>query len=177
MSIYTKRPGQTLERGAHTAPVRYASDKQVHWILTIAAELGTPRDEAAVKAMSSKDASTLLDILFEAARAQKAATRNKAVDDGFYRLNGEFVKVVWNQAGTRKYALLYDGAHWDYAAAQKQGVYGKLTAAMALSVEDAKAFGALYGKCVYCHRKLTDDRSIEVGYGKDCAGQRGLPWG
>jgi hypothetical protein len=175
LSIYTKRPGQTLERGAHTAPVRYASDKQVHWILTIAAELGTPRDEAAVKAMPAKEASTLLDILFEASKAQRAARRNNGVDDGFYRLGGQFVKVVWNQAGTRKYALLYDGAHWDYESAN--GVYGRLTPDMALSVEDAKGFGALYGKCVYCHRKLTDDRSIEVGYGKDCAGQRGLPWG
>lgn len=175
MSIYAKRPGQTLERGVRTAPVRYASEKQVHWILTIAAELGTPRDEAAVKAMSSKEASTLLDILFEASKAQRAAKRNNGVDEGFYRLNGQFVKVVWNQANTRKYALVYDGAHWNYESAQ--GVYAKLTPEHALSVEDAKEFGALYGKCVYCHRRLTDDRSIEVGYGSDCAGQRGLPWG
>lgn len=175
MAIYTNRPGQTLQRPAHTAPVRRASEKQVHWIMTIAAELGTPRVHADVEAMSSKDASTLLDILFEASKVQRAAKRNQGVDDGFYRLNGQFVKVVWNQAATRKYAMLYDGSHWDYESGK--GLYGQLTADMELTAEDASAFGALYGKCVYCHLRLTDDRSTAVGYGKDCAAKHSLPWG
>jgi hypothetical protein len=30
---------------------------------------------------------------------------------------------------------------------------------------------------VFCSKKLTDERSIEVGYGRICAGHNGLPWG
>lgn len=175
MSIYASRPGQTAQHPARHRAARSASEKQVYWIMTISTELGTPRDRAAVEAMSSQEASVLLDILFEAARAAKAAKRGGGVDDGFYRLNGQFVKVVWNQAGTRKYAMLYDGVHWDYESGK--GLYGQLTADMMLTAEDAAAFGALYGKCVYCHRQLTDDRSMAVGYGSDCAAKHSLPWG
>ena len=37
--------------------------------------------------------------------------------------------------------------------------------------------GRVVGSCVYCSRLLTDDRSVQVGYGPVCAEQRGLPWG
>ena len=45
------------------------------------------------------------------------------------------------------------------------------------TAEEAAAFGALTGRCVFCSRKLTDERSIEVGYGQTCAAREGLPWG
>lgn len=31
--------------------------------------------------------------------------------------------------------------------------------------------------CVFCARKLTNEASITVGYGPDCAANYGLPWG
>ncbi len=37
--------------------------------------------------------------------------------------------------------------------------------------------GKLTGRCVYCRRKLTDARSVEVGYGETCAKHFGQPWG
>lgn len=48
---------------------------------------------------------------------------------------------------------------------------------MRATAEQATAFGALTGTCVFCSRKLTDERSIEVGYGPICAEREGLPWG
>jgi len=41
----------------------------------------------------------------------------------------------------------------------------------------ASEYGKLTGNCFACHRQLTDDRSIEVGYGKVCANKFGLKWG
>jgi hypothetical protein len=48
---------------------------------------------------------------------------------------------------------------------------------MALSAEEAKAFGDVYGQCVYCLRPLTDDRSKAAGCGETCADKHGVPWG
>lgn len=37
--------------------------------------------------------------------------------------------------------------------------------------------GHVTGNCCFCSKKLSDERSTEVGYGKVCAGHYGLPWG
>lgn len=37
--------------------------------------------------------------------------------------------------------------------------------------------GALTGNCSFCNKALTDERSVEVGYGKVCSDRFGLPWG
>jgi len=41
----------------------------------------------------------------------------------------------------------------------------------------AAEFGRLHGKCCFCRRALTDERSTAVGYGPDCAENFGLVWG
>lgn len=41
----------------------------------------------------------------------------------------------------------------------------------------AKEHGRLNGRCCLCDNPLTDDRSIEAGYGPVCADHYGLPWG
>ena len=41
----------------------------------------------------------------------------------------------------------------------------------------AAEYGRLHGKCCFCRRSLTDERSTAVGYGPDCAENFGLPWG
>jgi hypothetical protein len=40
----------------------------------------------------------------------------------------------------------------------------------------AKDYAALRGCCSFCAKPLTDDGSIEVGYGPICAKHYGLPW-
>jgi hypothetical protein len=37
--------------------------------------------------------------------------------------------------------------------------------------------GRTTGRCCYCRRPLSDDRSTAVGYGPICASRFGLPWG
>jgi len=41
----------------------------------------------------------------------------------------------------------------------------------------AAKYGKLTGRCCFCGRNLTDDRSTDVGYGPVCAGKFGLNWG
>ena len=43
--------------------------------------------------------------------------------------------------------------------------------------EWASAYGHRTGQCVFCFRDLSDERSVHVGYGKECASKHGLPWG
>lgn len=44
-------------------------------------------------------------------------------------------------------------------------------------VGQASAHGHLTGKCCFCNRPLSDERSTAVGYGPVCAGHFGLAWG
>jgi hypothetical protein len=41
----------------------------------------------------------------------------------------------------------------------------------------AGEIGRWLGRCCFCHRALSDERSTEVGYGPVCAGHYGLEWG
>lgn len=41
----------------------------------------------------------------------------------------------------------------------------------------AAEHGRLTGRCCFCNRALTDERSTAVGYGQTCAGHFGLTWG
>jgi hypothetical protein len=43
--------------------------------------------------------------------------------------------------------------------------------------ETAAAYGKMTGHCCFCSAKLTDKRSVAVGYGKICSARWGLPWG
>lgn len=100
-------------------------------------------------------------------------------DEGYYRHEGDFVKVQISQSSGKPYAKMWIGdpetqqGKWEYHS----GLYFKLRGAVPLSAEDAKAFGDLYHHCIFCGLELTDDRSITAGYGPTCADNRGLPWG
>jgi len=41
----------------------------------------------------------------------------------------------------------------------------------------ASEYGKLTGRCSFCARRLTDARSISVGYGATCAKNYDLEWG
>lgn len=47
----------------------------------------------------------------------------------------------------------------------------------AAPAEVAAEHGRLTGRCCFCNRELTDERSTAVGYGPQCAGAYGLAWG
>lgn len=52
---------------------------------------------------------------------------------------------------------------------------GTLTTIAEAPALAAKAYGALMGRCSFCNLQLTDDGSVEVGYGPICAKHYGLP--
>jgi hypothetical protein len=41
----------------------------------------------------------------------------------------------------------------------------------------ASLYGKQTGSCCFCARDLTDERSVSVGYGPQCASKYNLPWG
>lgn len=121
--------------------------------------------------------------------------RTPVTKDGMYMTaDGEIFKVQWNKAegdGRRLYAKQMVGygqndriaarvTHFTKANAEldlglsisfeyAQGAMRWLTAEDRMTMEDAKAFGALYGTCVRCGRTLTLEESIERAMGRTCA--------
>lgn len=91
------------------------------------------------------------------------------------RLSREGVPVSYEEWPVRDY-----GCHdrpGTISFEYERGAMHRITAADRMSAEDAKAFGLLYKRCVFCSRRLTDQRSMDAGYGPVCAQTYGLPWG
>lgn len=107
----------------------------------------------------------------------RAAAPAKVTEDGMYKTpDGTIYKVQRNRERTNLYAkrLVVLGPGEDSATVEfvyAPGALRTLTADMRLSLEDAKAFGALYGTCCVCGRTLTNETSIEAGIGPICAGR------
>lgn len=105
--------------------------------------------------------------------ASRAKGERSAEDvDGMYQLaDGRIVKVQYAVHGSGKpYAklLVVDSdkhVTWEYTP----GLVRECTPDRRMTLEQAKAFGALYGACCNCGRTLTDERSIEAGIGPVCA--------
>lgn len=106
------------------------------------------------------------------------AANEAALTDGMYKLGETIYKLQYNRAtgdGRKLYGkrLVVDAsvtpAHvsFEYEA----GIPKKLTSANKMTIEEAKAFGALYGTCCVCGRTLTDEESIAAGIGPICAGR------
>lgn len=109
---------------------------------------------------------------------QPVQTRTKTrADEGMYRKAGTIYKVQKAVHGSKmNYAkrlvetLAVDKngkRKWKFEYAP--GFVYELRPEHALTVEQAKEFGALYGTCCVCGRTLTDEKSIEAGIGPICA--------
>lgn len=100
------------------------------------------------------------------------------VTAGYYKHGDLYVKVQEGLGSGRPYAkmLLVNPAtrrlNWVY----KPGLVDRLDPSEKMTAGDAKGFGDLYGVCFKCGRKLTDERSIELGYGRICAEKLGWAW-
>jgi hypothetical protein len=113
--------------------------------------------------------------LIELLKAQPYKRRGTAhLPEGIYVLDGSYYKVQENQAGTGSYVKVWTGLEWQYVGPLSKT---RLTALDVVTAEEAARFGHVTGQCVFCSRKLTDERSIQVGYGPKCATNNGLPWG
>ncbi len=104
------------------------------------------------------------------------------LEDGMYKLGETIYKVQHAVHGSGKqYAkALVRGERWAKDGDGKEvcwnfeyapGAISKLSPADRMTLDEAKAFGALYGTCCVCGRTLTDEVSIAAGIGPVCAGR------
>jgi hypothetical protein len=109
----------------------------------------------------------------QSARPAASGVAVEPVTEGMYRTPEDVIyKVVKAVHGSgRLYAqrLEIEGnsGRFEYAG----GAIRSLRAEWKMTLEQAKAFGSLYGFCVRCGATLTDDVSIKAGIGPVCAGR------
>ena len=143
------------------------------------AELALAALENALPTLTVSAASAMIE------RSLKAPLRDEAkastrmtygdVQPGYYFLKAEneFIVVVMNKAGTRRYAkrLLvteHNGrkkASWEYAP----GLVLSAGGLEPMTLEQAAEFGHLHGVCFKCCKPLTDPESVKRGMGPVCA--------
>src|ERR1035437_7583718 len=99
-------------------------------------------------------------------------------EEGVYVLDGAIVKVKSNKTKTNRYAMVWceisgsrlneNGDHvhgeWEYAPAMRD----QCKPENRMNVEQAKAFGIRYGRCVRCGTRLSDAKSVERAIGPVC---------
>lgn len=128
--------------------------------------------------ITKRQVSGLIDRLKRQPYKPKTATP-QVTEEGVYFKDDLYYKVVENQEGTALYAKRWEaedegGGTWVYVG--RPSVVG-LTPDHKATADQAAKFGHLTSRCVFCSRKLADDRSIDVGYGPICAAKYDLPWG
>jgi len=147
-----------------------ASDKQKGFIAKLRQERGLPVVD--LSGLSKDDASQDIEELLAMPVAKQAtAPAPSQIEAGMYRMDDVIYKVQLAVHGSGKpYAkrLVQDeeSSEWffEYAA----GMVRRLQVEHRMSLDEAKAFGALYGTCCVCGRTLTDEKSIENGIGPVC---------
>jgi hypothetical protein len=176
-----------------------ASEKQVALITRLLGEkdlTGTPFEghtvaPAGLTGGKGGSASAAIEALFALPRKAQAV-----VPEGMHRASGTIFKVQRAVHGSGNlYAKRLVGFHpasvngkcycsdlqgvlcgvcrepekteWSFEYAP--GVMRYLSADTLMTLDEAKAFGALYGTCCQCGRTLTNESSIEAGIGPVCA--------
>lgn len=132
-----------------------------------------------VEIAASRVASEVIDRLFAAPR--KPVEVEAPLESGIYQAGEKIYKVYWNQGKTRMLAKLltfdtatFDMQHgfsrnpdkpeWVYQGAADRFVKPE----QRMTLEQAQAFGKIYGVCCNCGAMLTDETSIELGIGPVC---------
>lgn len=125
------------------------------------------------KARASKVIEALL-ALPQPEREESTAASTDAAEtpEGMHQFGGSIWKVQRSPESGRTYAKVLEESPetesgWTFTYVR--GATRNLTAATLLSLEEAKAFGALYGTCCCCGRTLTNEESIAAGIGPICA--------
>lgn len=161
-----------------------ATEKQVAFIAKLREERGLPElDFTGSKKQASEEISRLLALPKVSVVIEKAHEDVKQV----YR---EITEGIWkadNADGTDDIYKVYYTVHGANVLAVKRltrregkkGSFKYLGAArrflpgnaVKMTLEEAAAFGKLYGFCIRCGRTLTDEGSIAAGIGPICAGK------
>lgn len=152
--------------------------KQIEFASKLATELGRPGH--AFGHLTKKQASALIDSLLAEVKVLRSQPKPKAapvasdVTDGLYVLDGATVKIQHTREDhTRLYGKVWDteAEAFEYAPGMVAKLDRALKAGTAhrMSLDEASAFGHLYGVCCVCSRELTDEVSIAAGIGPICA--------
>jgi hypothetical protein len=163
------------------------SPKQWHWVSKLnEAACSAPQEPE--KTTTVGDFSAVIALMQGAAAKLQFPTIRLQTPDGYnIRLHVAgpqanhpgSVTVKSVDQGTWLGRIFPDGK-WEMGKAA-MGMQTSLLAILASLAVDpagtAAAYGKLTGKCSFCASGLTDDRSLEVGYGPVCAKNFGLPWG
>lgn len=166
--VISKRVASGLITALKAVAVPAASDAQIRFITTLAAEKGV---EVVTDGMSVKEASQKITEL-KSLPAAAPKTAPVELEDGMYKVGDTIYKIQHAVHGSgRQYAkqLVEDNGVWSFEFAA--GAIKKIRPEHRLTMEQAAEFGALYGTCCVCGRTLTDEKSIERGIGPVCAGR------
>jgi hypothetical protein len=165
------------------APATPAQRAFLSKLIADAAELGVTLHHD-LDALSKHSASYAIDgakLAISEARRQQPVRRPardtqgpaETVTEGMYLADEVIYKVQravhgsGNLYAKRLVVDEYGSARFEYAP----GAIRTLTAEHKMTLEQAKAFGALYGSCVVCGATLTNEDSIAAGIGPICAGR------
>lgn len=163
---------------------RGLSDKQWYWVVKLATRYTQPEAEerkvadfAGVYALFAKAKEHLkfpkIHLLVEGVERLKlyvSGPRSRVPD---------VVNVVGEETETW-YGRVYPDGRWQEGRGSPEtnkAVEGLLTRLASDPERVASEYGRLTGNCCFCSRKLSDERSTEVGYGPVCAAKFGLKWG
>jgi hypothetical protein len=108
----------------------------------------------------------------EEERKARTATVEKLTDGMYKDPDGVIYKVqrALNGSGhlyAKRLVIGEGSGTFEY----ERGAISRLRLEWRMTVEEAAAFGRLYGWCCVCGRPLTDEQSIERGIGPVCAGR------
>jgi Family of unknown function (DUF6011) len=175
--------GEPHQRGSKICPVCAPAPRDVRSDVVASRSQDLPAD---VRAQARRDA-------YDRPARSPSPDRARVTHDGIYRnpATGETYKVQFPREAhgdvKRLYASLLvvdvepvtgdDGEvvahgkrHWTYVG----GASKVVRPGWRLSIDEAKALGALYGTCLYGH-PLTKEESIRKGIGPVCEEKYGLP--
>lgn len=149
---------------------RMATDNQKKYVRSLL-DTKVWEGQIDVDALTFDTVGELINALKAAPR--KPRTETFKVEDGIYFYEGRYVKVQVACYGSgRRYTKVFDTEteSWE----REGNLLGKLKAEHKLTEAQASQFGALYGQCVRCSLPLTNEFSIEHGYGPVCASKMGF---
>jgi hypothetical protein len=153
------------------------SDKQIAWITgKLLSDKGFTK-ESDINALYTRcdyRASNIISELLAMPTVKKetvvksnkeSTTKTVEITEGMYKLSDRIFKVYMNRAETCLLVKeLIDGEFEYMGSAQ----WKLPKAATRMTLDEAKAYGALTGTCCVCSRKLTDEGSIKAGIGPVC---------
>ena len=100
--------------------------------------------------------------------------RTPVTEAGIYRVGDTIYKVQKAREGDHLYAKKFvppGPGDTEGFFVYEIGLLRHICAEDRLTLDEAKAYGALYGTCIVCGRTLTNEVSIAAGIGPICAGR------